>query len=115
MKVNVLSNLKIDMLPRGHCTDFKQLNLIILFLFSGFKQKRKEYTKSIHNYCMFDHRKLKACVYHFLPNFYFSPNDRPLKFMRNVFISSKKLLSFSRYSNFHISIFFSFSPCLSLL
>ena len=32
--------------------------------------------------------------------FIFSPNDSPLKTMKNVFISSKKLFSFSRYSTF---------------
>ena len=31
-------------------------------------------------------RKLfKACVCYFLSNFYFSPNDRPSKTMKNVF------------------------------
>ena len=38
--------------------------------------------------------KLKACVHYFLWNFYFSPNDSPLKT-----ISSKKLFLFLRYSN----------------
>ena len=36
--------------------------------------------------------KLKACVHYFLSNFYFSPNDSPSNTMKNVFISSKKLL-----------------------
>ena len=29
--------------------------------------------------------KLKACVHHFLSNFYFSPNGSPSKTMKNVF------------------------------
>ena len=28
---------------------------------------------------------LKACVRYFLSNFYFSPNDSPLKIMKNIF------------------------------
>ena len=43
---------------------------------------------------------LKACVCYFLSNFYFSP--------MLALVSSKKLLSFSRYSNFCISVFPSF-------
>ena len=40
-------------------------------------------------------------VFIFYQIFIFSPNDSPLKTMKNVyFISSKKLFSFSRYSNF---------------
>ena len=31
-----------------------------------------------------------ACVDYFLSNFYFWPNDSPLKIMKNVFFSSKK-------------------------
>ena len=56
--------------------------------------------------------KLKACVRYFLTKFYFSPNDSPSKTMKDVFISSKKLFSFSRYSNFcisHLPLFFSLS------
>ena len=34
---------------------------------------------------MFVIDQLKACVHYFLPNFYFSPNDSPLKTMKNVF------------------------------
>ena len=44
----------------------------------------------------------KACVSYFLSNFYFSPRDSPLKTVKNhenVF-SSKKLFSFSNYSDF---------------
>ena len=43
-------------------------------------------------------------------NVYFSLNDSPSKTMKMVSISSKKLFSFSRYSNFCISVFPSFSP-----
>ena len=32
--------------------------------------------------------------------FIFSPNDSPLKTVKNVFISSKKVFSLSRYSKF---------------
>ena len=42
---------------------------------------------------------VKACVRYFYQVFIFSPNDSPLKTMKNV-ISYKKLFSLSRYSNF---------------
>ena len=57
----------------------------------------------------------KACVHYFLSNLYFSLNDSPSKTMKIFFISSKKLFSFSRYSNFCISVFPFFSPCQPLL
>ena len=57
----------------------------------------------------------KACVRYFLSTFYFSLNDSPSKTMKMFFISSKKLFSFSRYSNFCISVFPSFSSCQPLL
>ena len=44
--------------------------------------------------------QLKACVRYFYQIFISSPNDSPLETMKNVFISSKKLFSFLRYSNF---------------
>ena len=43
---------------------------------------------------------LKACVHYFFEIFIFPPNDSPSKTMKNVFVSSRKLFSFSRYSNF---------------
>ena len=46
----------------------------------------------------------------FFWNFYFSPNNRPSKTMKKFFISSKRLFSFLRYSNFCISVFPSFLP-----
>ena len=58
---------------------------------------------------------IKACVRYFLRNFYSPPNDRPSKTVKDVFISSKRLFSFSRYSDFCISTFLSFSPCQPLL
>ena len=59
--------------------------------------------------------RFKACVPYFLRNFYFSSNDSPSKTMEVVFVSSKKLFSFSKYSNVCTSIFPSFSPYQSLL
>ena len=59
--------------------------------------------------------RFKACVPYFSRNFYFSPNDSPSKTMEVVFISSKKLFSFSKYSNVCTSIFPSFSTYQSLL
>ena len=41
-------------------------------------------------------------------------NRKSLKNCETSFISSKKLLSFSRYSNICITSFHSFSPCLPL-
>ena len=57
-------------------------------------------------------KMVQACVCYFLSKFYFSPNDSPSKTMKNVFISSKKLFSSSRYSNFCISpLFLPVSHC----
>ena len=56
----------------------------------------------------------EACARYFLRNFYFSPNDSPSKTMKDV-ISSKNLFFFSRYSDFCISTFPSFSPSQPLL
>ena len=47
----------------------------------------------------------KVSVCYFLSNFYFSPNDSPSKTLKIVFISSKNLLLFSRYSHFCIFVF----------
>ena len=44
--------------------------------------------------------KLVSAIFHYF--FIFSPNDSPLKTMKNIFISSEKLFLFSRYSNFCI-------------
>ena len=43
---------------------------------------------------------VNACVHYFLSNFYFSPNDSSRKLWKMYFVSSKKLLSFSKYLNF---------------
>ena len=51
-------------------------------------------------YILFE-KSLKLLFTIFYQIFIFSPNDSPSKTMKNVFfISSKKLFSFSRYSNF---------------
>ena len=57
---------------------------------------------------------IKVCI-RYLSNFYFQPNDSPSKTMKNVFITSEKLFSFSRYSNlciFIFPLFFPVSHCL---
>ena len=68
----------------------------------------------IHNVWLFNNIIIKACVRYFLSNFYFSPNDIPSKAMKNVFILSKKLISFLRYLNFCIFVFPPFFPCQPL-
>ena len=50
-------------------------------------------------------------VLYFLTNFYFSPDASPSKTMEDVFISSKKLFLFSKYSN----VFTSISPLFLLV
>ena len=55
-------------------------------------------------------KSCETCVHYFLSNFYFSPTDIPSKTMKILFISSNKLFSFPRYSNFCISVFPLFSP-----
>ena len=63
---------------------------------SCFDDKRFVLDDGIHTLASF-HKRLKACVCYFLSKFYFSPNDSPSKIVKNVFISLKKLFSFSRY------------------
>ena len=59
---------------------------------------------------------IETYVRYFLSNFCFSPKGSPSKTMKNVFFnSSKKLFSFSKYPNFCISVFPSFSSCQALL
>ena len=58
---------------------------------------------------------IKACVRYFHQIFIFSPYDSPSKTMKNAFISSIKLFSFSRYSKFRISSLPSFLNCRPLL
>ena len=60
----------------------------------------------------FKSEKFKACVHYFSRNFHFSLNDSPSKTER-FFISSTKLFSFARYSNYCISTFPFFSACQS--
>ena len=53
--------------------------------------------------------KLVSAIFYQI--FIFSQNDSPLKTTKNVFILSKKLFSFSRYSNFcHFSPSFPYFP-----
>ena len=53
---------------------------------------------------------LKACVFYFLSNFHFPPNDGGKKTKKNVFYFILKDLFVSRYSNFCIFVFPSFFP-----
>ena len=55
---------------------------------------------------------IKSLCLLFLSEFYFSPNDSPSEIWKLFFISSKKLFSFSRYSNFCTFVFPSFFPFL---
>ena len=51
----------------------------------------------------------KACVCHFLPNLYFSPNDTPSKAMKNVFYFIQKALftlKIFRFLYFPLVLFF---------
>ena len=57
----------------------------------------------------------KACVHYFHQIFIFSQNGSPSKTMKMLFISSKKLFSFWRYSIFCISVLPSFSTYRPLL
>ena len=77
----------------------KILKVVGLFAVMIFFQRKK-----------FTICKVKACVHYFLRNFYFSPNNSPSKTVNDIFTSFKKLLPFSRYSNFCVSILPSFLP-----
>ena len=65
-------------------------------------QKHFAFLVSTLNFEHFQKRRLTA--WSLCPLFIFSPNDSPSKTMKMLFISSKKLFSFSRYSNFCISV-----------
>ena len=59
---------------------------------------------------------LKTCFCYFYFCFLFYPaNDSPSKTMKMLFISSRKLFLFLRYSNFCISVLHSFSTSRPLL
>ena len=64
-----------------------------------YRVKRKEYKRAVE--------ELKACVRYFLLNFYFSPNDSPLKTMKNIFYFIKK-------SPLRSFLFFSLSAIIAL-
>ena len=70
------------------------------------------YLDSDFNRDSMTHRVLKACVCNILINFsFFSPNDSPLKTMKNVFFISPKKLHLSR--DIQIFVIFSLSTLLS--
>ena len=54
------------------------------------------------------YKLFKACFHYVLSNFMFSSNHNYSKTMKDVFILSRKLSSFSRYSHFWIVIVTSF-------
>ena len=67
---------------------------------------RKVYLKYTYFWCTVEvcFKLVSAISYHF---FNFSTNDSPLKTMKNIFYSSKKLFSFTKYSIFCIFSFLS--------
>ena len=95
------------------------------FLFDDltFKMKTNHFINLHYNctdFIAFSYRivpwmTLKACAHYFLSNFYFYRMIPLQKLWKMLFISFKKLFSFSKYSNFCISIFPSFSPCQPML
>ena len=70
---------------------------------------------SLPKWNKFLYKKRKACVLYFHQIFIFWPHDSPSKTMKNAFISSKQLFSFSRYPNFCITVLPPFSACQPLL
>ena len=58
--------------------------------------------KKVHIFSMWLEKWLKLVSAIFYQIFIFSPNDSPSKLWKMFFASSKKLFSFSRYSNFCI-------------
>ena len=54
----------------------------------------------------------KACVRYFLTNFYFSPNDNPVKIMKDVFYFIERalfVLVIFKFLYFYLPLFFSLS------
>ena len=74
--------------------------------------KRVNLTRQLQ-FPILTHIVIKTWVRHFLKIFSLSPNVSPSKTMKDVFISSKKLFSFSRYLNFCIfPLFLPVSLCV---
>ena len=74
--------------------------------------KRVNLTRQLQ-FPILTHIVIKAWVRYFLKIFSLSPNVSPSKTMKDVFISSKKLFSFSRYLNFCIfPLFLPVSHCV---
>ena len=74
--------------------------------------KRVNLTRQLQ-FPILTHIVIKTWVRYFLKIFSLSPNVSPSKTMKDVFISSKKLFSFSRYLNFCIfPLFLPVSHCV---
>ena len=74
--------------------------------------KRVNLTRQLQ-FPILPHIVIKTWVRYFLKIFSLSPNVSPSKTMKDVFISSKKLFSFSRYLNFCIfPLFLPVSHCV---
>ena len=74
--------------------------------------KRVNLTRQLQ-FPILTHRVIKTWVRYFLKIFSLSPNVSLSKTMKDVFISSKKLFSFSRYLNFCIfPLFLPVSHCV---
>ena len=59
---------------------------------------------------------IKACVYYFLSNFYFSPNDSYSKIIKNVFLSHLQSSFHSQdIQLFYFYLPFFFSPSATVL
>ena len=93
---NDIENIKYNLIKNAYPPFLinKVIKNYCNYKFSSNQNQLKD-TTNVHYF--------KACVFYFLSNFYFSPSDSPSNF------------SFSRYSDFCISIYPSFSPCRPLL
>ena len=90
---------------------FQNLIVLIFCCFSiFFKVKSSQYVLNSYSLVL-KFLDLKACVRYFHQIFMIALQ----KLWKMLFISSKKLFSFSRYSNFCISVFSSFFTCRPLL
>ena len=115
--ISVLEKHFQNLLLRKSYADYKNFNRDKLKI--ELKGKINKNSNLIGEYDFFEKMSLlvlKLGVCYFLTISYFLPDDCPSKtMMKDVFILSKKLFSFLRYSTFCVSIFFAFSLCQPLL
>ena len=95
--------------PLTHCRNVASLSLFYWYYFGRRSSELAQMTPLPYSQRVLFVILIDCMIC--LSNFYFSPNDTPSKTMKNVFISSKILFSFSRlkFLYFCLPLFFPLS------